>query len=191
MRVQPFLMKVFLIALMTPFSLPAAVNANIDPGITEICMSVDNYEGCLESYTETLALPKCNSYLKTKCTVEIKFANSLYIGEKSNGHAHGFGTMFWDKGDKYIGQFINGERTGNGIYFYPSGNTYVGDFNNGHREGYGTFSWPNGAKYVGQFKNSKRHGQGTYFYAEGGSCVGEFREGKMTKVGSCKLDDFW
>ena len=42
-------MNKFLIALMTTFSLPAAVNANIDPQISEICVSVCDNEVCLEA----------------------------------------------------------------------------------------------------------------------------------------------
>jgi len=176
--------KKFLIPLLATFSLPTAVNANIDPRINEICMSAADYKGCVELYTEKFTLPKCNSFRKTKCTGEIKYTNALYIGEKSNGKEHGFGTIYWNDGDKYVGQWLNGERTGQGTFFWASGGTYVGNFKNGERVGYGTYSWPSGDKYIGQFKNSKRHGQGTYFYAEGGSWSGEWREGNKTENGS-------
>ena len=161
-------MKYRLLPLLAALALNPTVNAKIDSRIKERCLSAADYNGCLELNSEIVTLPKCNSSRKYNCFGELRYTNAYYVGEILNGKEHGFGTMNWANRDKYIGQWLNGER-----------------------EGQGTYYWANGDKYVGQFKNSKRHGQGTYFYAEGGSCVGEFREGKMTKVDSCKHDDFW
>ena len=152
-----------ILAILAPFALPIAVNANINPRINEICMGTADYKGCVELNTEIVTLPKCNSSRKYNCTGELRYTNAYYVGEISNGKEHGFGTINWASRDKYVGQWLNGER-----------------------EGQGTYSWANGDKYVGQFKNSERHGQGTYFYSGGGSWSGEWRWGKKTDNGSYK-----
>ena len=147
-------------------------------------MSATDYKGCVELYTEKFTLPKCNTFRKTKCTGEINYTNAKYVGEKSNEKEHGFGTLYFNDGNRYVGQFVDGDRTGQGTLYWADGDTYVGQWRNDKRHGQGTFYWADGAKYVGQFKNGLRHGQGTYFYKDGGSWSGEFKNGDKTENGS-------
>ena len=97
-------MKRLLLPLLAAIALPTAVNANVDPRINQICMSASDYKGCVELYTEKFTLPKCNTFRKTKCTGEIKYTNATYVGEKSNEKEHGFGTLYWNNGNRYVGQ---------------------------------------------------------------------------------------
>ena len=205
-------MKRLLLPLIAALALPTAVNANVDPRINQMCMSASDYKGCVELYTEKFTLPKCNTFRKTKCTGEIKYTNATYVGEKSNEKEHGFGTLYFNNGNRYVGQFVDGERTGQGTlywadgdayvgqwrndkrhgqgtFYWADGDTYVGQFVDGERTGQGTFVWGEASKwfgdrYVGQFKNGKRHGQGTYFYKSGSSWSGEWKDGDETENGS-------
>ena len=41
--------KRFLIPLLAAITLPAAVNANVDPKVAEMCMKAADFKGCVET----------------------------------------------------------------------------------------------------------------------------------------------
>ena len=109
--------------------------------------------------------------------MRIDYDNGYYIGDvDSNDERHGFGTYYWNDGDKYEGNWIHGERTGKGTYYYSDGDKYVGDFVDGYFHGKGTYYWTDGDRYEGDWLNGKRTGKGTYYFSNGNKYEGDWQD---------------
>ena len=84
-----------------------------------------------------------------------------YVGFWKNGLENGYGTMFYDDGDKYKGYWIDGVATGLGTYYNHNGDIYIGSFLDGDRHGFGHMFYARGnVKHFGYWKNGKRNGYG-------------------------------
>ncbi len=177
-------MKRFFIPLLAAFTLPTAVNANIDPKVAEMCMKAADYKGCIELNTRKSSLPRCNFLLSDNCNGELNWSNGKYVGEISNSKRNGYGTMTWASGNKYVGEWKDGKMNGSGTYTKPSGMKYVGQWKEGDFHGRGALLYPSGDKYVGQWRNDKEYGYGTYTWMSGNKYVGEWKDGKMNGSGT-------
>ena len=76
----------------------------------------------------------------------VKYGNGYYEGSLKNGKRHGFGTYYWDSGNRYEGNWKDGNYDGKGIFYYS-----------------------NGERFEGFWKDDKRHGEGIVYYANGTS----------------------
>lgn len=81
----------------------------------------------------------------------LNFSNGYYIGEVSNGVAHGKGTYYWNDGSKFEGTWINGIINGSGLLTYSNNmGHYVGYWINGKRQAcYGMQCLSNGGRLIG------------------------------------------
>jgi len=73
------------------------------------------------------------------CTVLMKNISERYVGECSNGLAHGDGEA-WGI-DHYIGAFKKGLPQGKGIYYYADSSVYQGMWSKGLRHGTGKYTF--------------------------------------------------
>ena len=112
---------------------------------------------------------------------------------------NGYGTAYYDCGDRFDGNWEDGKRVGHGVYTTKAGTKYhcyfVNDmpegegkieFSNGtlvgkfHRNWYidqGTFTFKNGSVYKGPLKKNLFEGEGEITYANGNRYKGNFSGG--------------
>lgn len=112
------------------------------------------------------------------------YSDAVYEGYVSihSGHPFGYGTIYWNDGDKYEGEIAGGRRNGYGKLTFINGAYKEGFFVNDEFSGKGVISWPSGAKDIGTFNKSKLEGKGKAIYSSGDIYEGDFvnnnREGK-------------
>ena len=71
--------------------------------------------------------------------MRIDYDNGYYIGDvDSNDERHGFGTYYWNNGERYEGDWVHGKITGKGTYYYSNGQRYEGGFLDSNFYGSGT-----------------------------------------------------
>lgn len=85
-----------------------------------------------------------------------------YKGAVSGGKPNGYGTGYFENGNKYEGNWVNGVRSGKGKLTFSDGTTYNGEWKNNSFNGRGTMIWTNGDKYEGSYLDGVRHGMGIY-----------------------------
>jgi S1-C subfamily serine protease len=78
-----------------------------------------------------------------------------YEGELKNRKRDGYGTAYFENGDKYIGQYKDDKREGQGTYYHVNGNKYVGEFKDGQRNGKGTIFYADGRKIIDTWIDGK------------------------------------
>ncbi|MBX3102039.1 MAG: hypothetical protein KF690_05985 [Bacteroidetes bacterium] len=96
-----------------------------------------------------------------------KGSHVYYLGELSDGKAHGQGVGIWATGGIYIGQWLNNTRHGRGTYQWADGERYEGDFIHDRRTGSGTYYWKSGEYFIGQWLNDARQGPGKLYKPDG------------------------
>ena len=104
--------------------------------------------------------------------------NGHLVGRCTNGHADGFGTVQWLKGNKPIetdkGEWRDGRQAGKGVQNWPIGR-YEGELADGLPNGQGVLTFQK-YRYEGQFRDGKPNGIGTL--TEGNQAVqGTWKDG--------------
>ena len=85
----------------------------------------------------------------------LNFSNGYYIGEVSNGVAHGKGKYYWNDGSTFEGTWLNGIINGSGLLTFSNNmGYYVGYWKNGKRQAcYGLQCLSNGNRLIGFWEN--------------------------------------
>ena len=98
-----------------------------------------------------------NVITKSEFNIEtVKYSNGYYKGTLKSGTRHGFGTYYWNNGDRYEGNWKDGNYDGKGVFHYADGE-----------------------RFVGYWKDDKKHGEGTYYYKDGTSKKETWNNGKL------------
>ena len=101
-------------------------------------------------------------------TFTSKKGNTIYyVGDVSNGKAHGNGIGILSTGSRYEGGWKNALKHGDGIFHWLDGASYEGAYVDDRRHGLGTYHWPNKEKFVGLWENDLRNGEGTFYGSDG------------------------
>lgn len=112
---------------------------------------------------------------------------------------HGFGTDFFNNGDRYEGQYRYGKPCGKGKYYWSSGAFYEGDFDDGKKNGRGRWEKriyvKNTEEYIvevyydGEYLNDMKHGYGEYKWATGNFYKGHYYKDKRHGFGEMYWND--
>ena len=93
-------------------------------------------------------------------TNTIEYSEGKYVGQTVGDIMNGFGTFFWNDGDRYSGYFVNGEREGKGTYYFKNRDQYTGDWKKGKKNGSGIL-YSSDFTYDGEFADDNFEGFGT------------------------------
>ena len=82
------------------------------------------------------------------------FSSSVFAECIDGDCSNGYGTYYFNNGDKYIGEFKNSQFNGYGSYFYSDGDKYIGEWKNGKYNGQGMHTY-DGEIVNGIWRNDK------------------------------------
>ena len=118
------------------------------------------------------------------------YNNGYYVGQIQSNTENGYGTYYWNDGERYEGEWVDSKITGYGTYYWNDGDRYEGEFVDGKRTGYGTFYWnSSGNRYEGEWENGERTGYGTYYRNDGDRYEGKWVDNKGTGYGTLYWND--
>lgn len=126
----------------------------------------------------------------------INYNNGYYYGDVTTKYIngsfmkvkHGFGTYYWNSGERLEATYMDDSPL-NGKYYFKDGTIYDGSFQNWNFHGFGSMKWPNGDLYVGNFVNGSRSGKGRYTFASGGYYDGDWFNGNRHGQGENVYSD--
>jgi len=96
----------------------------------------------------------------------------------------GYGTVYWQNGDKYEGEWSGGRYNGYGIYTKSNKTTYEGFWVNDEFTGSGVIDLSTtniGCKIIGAFVNKNLIGDGVLTFEDGKRFEGKFKDGVAVK----------
>lgn len=147
------------------------IHAQNDSAVEVIQLLIDSVLGLkdnlLQYYGQLIELDSINKLNLNVLEIEHNGNLIYYIGEKSNGVAHGYGVGLWSTGSIYKGLWANNLRHGKGWYRWKDGELYEGMFKEGQRTGEGTYHWKDKTYYKGEWLDNFRHGFGGVYYPDG------------------------
>jgi hypothetical protein len=121
--------------------------------------------------------------------VEDGAVEKYYAGAWKNGRHDGYGTSYFENGNRYTGSYRAGQESGYGEFRWSNGSRYVGSFEDANLSGFGTLIVPGMLRYEGHWKNGERDGVGVEVYADGLiEYRGEFVEGEPHGQGRILVD---
>ena len=116
--------------------------------------------------------------------MRINYKGGYYDGSVNYlNNPDGYGTYYWDSGDKYVGYWKNDVRQGKGTMTWATGEKYYGDYYNDKKHGKGRITWKDGGSYDGDWRDDYMTGKGTMTWADGGVYVGDFINDKRSTMG--------
>ena len=114
--------------------------------------------------------------------MKIEYDNGYYVGDvDSNEQENGFGSFYWDNGDRYVGNWLHGKRHGTGKFTWPDGSCYDGEWKADERHGRGKYTFNDGSHHIGEFRNDKICGHGTRYNSDGSTFEGEWIDSENVK----------
>ncbi len=98
----------------------------------------------------------------------LNYSNGYYIGEVSNGVAHGKGKYHWNDGSTFEGTWINGIINGSGLLTFSNNmGHYVGYWKDGKRQAcYGMQCLSDGSHLIGFWENEIYRAQSYIIYQQ-------------------------
>jgi hypothetical protein len=111
-----------------------------------------SFKNILENLNSFLS--KCLEYKRVfyPNTNKLRYEGELIDGKILNG----YGTFYFENGNKYIGQFKVNKMDGNGTLYLKNKDKYIGEFKNGKKNGKGIYVFSNGIKLEGEWKKDKK-----------------------------------
>ena len=152
--------------------------------------------------------------METRWTMDERvYSDNFFVGiTDDNGLPDGYGTYFFNSGEKregnwingklngqvvitsrsgelYKGQYSNNNFNGNGVLLTSSNERFEGNFVNGLLNGKGLRIWPNGDRYDGEFVNGNMQGKGIKSFASGKKYDGQFNYNLFNGQGILTFDN--
>ena len=174
---------------------PHLENEKINDIQNQIQSCLDNFKNSVISYqnnllmNEKIMFKKLNNrtfgYLKTTANKIIYESLGYYEGELlMDAIKHGYGTFYFNDGEKYVGDWKNDKYDGNGTYYFNTSNDvdeekFEGHWKNGKRNGQGTSYFRNGDRLEANFRNNEKDGEAKLIRKNGKTIIQLYSNGKL------------
>jgi len=140
-----------------------------------------------------------NSFTLIIVTLMMTTLNAKETGCISGDCMNGYGTVYYENGEKYVGEFVVGKKDGVGVYIYTNNEKFVGTWKKNQRVGVGKFYQNNELKIVGFWESDQlieeknylgtclsgncQSGIGVFLSENGTRLMGRFSKGKLNGKG--------